>query len=259
MLELELEQAKAAIAEEFAKRIPTIGVIGLSGTGKSSTINAWFGTKLPVSHVRACTKEFWHNDLPVEVKEGEGAGKKVSLRVIDAPGLGEDVKKDPSYLDMYREYLPNCDVILWVMAARNRAVALDQMYLEQLKDFHERIIFCVNQVDLVEPNNWTRLNLPSEEQEANISEILLDRAEKIGQVVGRTVGIVPYSAGRKYNLQKLFTAAVTSCPGKRAWLFSMIKDFRPDDAIPEAARSYIARELERLESAKKLKKSADIS
>lgn len=87
-------------------------------------------------------------------KRGNAKDEELSLIVIDAPGLGEDIDNDPRYLEMYKTNLVQCDVILWIMTGRNRAVALDQMYLQQLSDFYSKIVFGINQVELVEPQAW---------------------------------------------------------------------------------------------------------
>jgi predicted GTPase len=243
-LEEELAKAKVAIIEEITNRPPTIGLIGVSGTGKSSTINALFGTELPVSDVVACTKEFRDTDMSAVVTEGEAKGHRASLRVVDAPGLGEDVARDPDYLAMYHEHLPKCDVILWVLTARNRAIALDQIYLEKLDKFHERIVFGINQVDLVEPVDWERTNLPSKTQLLNIETIVGDRKEKLESVIGREIKIIPYSAKRYYNLPELFRNIIESCPSNRAWIFGALKGFTPYSGVPENIRKEIKKMVE---------------
>lgn len=236
----EMHELTRAVVAEITSAPPTIGVIGTSGTGKSSTLNAMFKTGLATSHVTACTKEFCATDLDVTMTQGNTAGRPAILRVVDAPGLGEDVTRDPEYLHMYRKHLSQCDVILWVLQARNRAIALDQMYLRQLTEFHSKIVFGINQVDLVEPRNWdARTNLPSEEQERHIQEIIQDRSQRLSAVMQRDVSAVAYSAAAPYNLQELFTSMVESCPDERAWIFSAIKGFRPDDFLPAAARARV--------------------
>ncbi len=254
---LSQEQEKevgAAILKAFLDRPPTIGLIGVSGTGKSSTINSMFKTDLPISHVVACTKEFRDSDVHVSVSNGQAAGSDVVLRVVDAPGLGEDVLLDPTYLAMYAENLARCDVILWVMTARNRAVALDQIYLQELSQFADRMIFGINQVDIVEPIAWdNRTNLPSIDQELNVSKILRDRKAKIEATLGRSVKLIAYSAQRKWQLQELFTSLIEAAPDDRAWMFSALKAFRHDDFLPEEIREDVMQIVKGQESTRRSK------
>lgn len=226
------EKLRQAWESELARKPPTIGVVGVSGVGKSSTINTMFRTDLPISHTVACTKEFTEVPLRVQASSGPGAGDRVQLVVVDAPGLGEDVRRDAHYLDMYERHLPECDVVLWVTAARNRAVALEQQYLQRFSALQDRIVFGVSQVDLVEPRNWKSASLvPSREQEANIEAIIADRGARLSDVVGRQVRIVPYSNYKGYNLEWLFTSLLESCTSGRKWIFEALKNFELEDWI----------------------------
>lgn len=233
----ELEQLKEAlpvIREELRKHPPTIGLIGVSGVGKSSTINRLFKTSLATSDTVACTKEFEETEVELAFKEGAVKDSVVQLRVIDAPGLGEEISLDPKYLEMYQKNLGKCDVIVWVMTARNRAVALDQGYLEKLKAFHSNIVFGLNQSDLVEPLDWNiEYNIPSKEQSHNLDIILKDRKEKLSSIVGREVKLVEYSSKTGYRLEELFATIIDSCPEERAWIFNSLKGFSYKDYTPK--------------------------
>ena len=232
------EKILLALAAEIEQNPPTIAVIGVSGVGKSSTINALFRTDLPTSDTVACTREFRAVDLAVRFQAEQASAAtpapKVRLRVVDAPGLGEDLHADPGYLDQYRDNLGRCDAILWVMAARNRAIALDQRYLGELAEYQDKMVFGINQVDLVEPMDWrvSPFNLPSAAQQANLESIVDDRAARIGRVIGRPPVVIGYSSRRGYRLEHLFAAILDSCPPQRRWIYAGLRNFSYLDFIP---------------------------
>jgi uncharacterized protein len=224
------------LAQHIESAPPTIGVVGVTGVGKSSTINALFKTDLPVSDSVARTEEFEAVDLSVQfgprsaharVAAGPSAfAPQVRLRVVDAPGLGGDHCSDEECLRSYRRHLTDCDAILWVLTARNRSLALDRRYLTELTEFRERMVFGVNQVDTVEPADWRRTaNRPSPRQENNIREILDDRTVRLAAIVGIDPTIIGYSSRRGYHLDQLFHALLTVCPSHRQWMFAGLKNF----------------------------------
>lgn len=233
----EKAELKAKIEKEIKTSPPTIGVIGLSGVGKSTTINTLFKTSLPVSDTVACTRNFESMDFQLSFKSEDAkslALNRATIRVVDAPGLGEDIENDKKHLKMYQKNLPNCDVILWILAARNRAVALDQMYIEKLKKFHKKMIFGINQVDLVEPINWNkRINLPSEEMESNIGIIIEDRKQKIQNSIKENIRIMGFSAKCGYRLEQLFNMLIGACSKDRQWLMASLKGFSYTDFYPK--------------------------
>lgn len=233
----ERHDLEKAINEELKDNPPIIGLVGISGVGKSTTINKLFKTELPISHTKACTKEFKAIDLHLTLNKSEMENPPVHLRVIDAPGLGEDIRNDPVYLKMYHQYLPNCDVVLWVMSAINRGIALDQQYLKELSNFHEKMVFGLNQVDLVEPMNWNRvINLPSEEMEENILNIEMDRLEKLSSFLNSNIRIISYSAKFGFNLEQLFALMIDACSTNRRWIFDSLKNFNYTEFIPDGIR-----------------------
>lgn len=228
------------MTKEMQEHPPTIGLIGVSGVGKSSTINAMFRTRLATSDTTACTKAFEAIDLSLPVVNGQAKHQVVSLRVIDAPGLGESVFKDTEYLAEYDANLGQCDIILWVMSARNRAVALDQYYLQQLQPYHDRMVFGINQADIVEPMDWREnFNVPSGQQEQNLKEIQADRRAKISEIIQREAKVVAYSSKRGYHLEQLFYTMIAACPDERRWIFEGLKNFSYKDFIPQTTTNHV--------------------
>lgn len=224
------EHFVAAIQAEFEERPPTIGVIGLSGVGKSSTINAMFGAKKRVSATVRGTTRFHTSRHTVENDKLQGKRLQYQFAVVDAPGLGEDLDQDERYLAAYKRHLPKCDVALWVVAARNRALSVDQLYLKKLKSVLPNLVIGVNQVDLVEPGDWSAAtNLPSAAQKEAIDAILADRAARFARLYGSRTPIIAYSAKKYYNLSQLFLACVERAPKSRRWMFELVKNFSAKD------------------------------
>jgi uncharacterized protein len=236
------EEVKNALLKALeAERPVTIGVIGVSGVGKSSLINRLFRTDFATSPTVACTKEFTAANVTLAACRGPIQGTAIPLQVVDAPGLGESRESDAGYIEQYRRHLPDCDAIIWVSAARNRAAALEQEYLSELRSFQGKMVFGLGQADLVDPLDWDeRLNLPSRVQEQHLEEISQDRAQKFSEVTGEHIELIPFSAKRSYNLQLVFTSLIERAKRERGWLLSSIKGFQFDDWMTEEGRRVMA-------------------
>lgn len=205
------------LGEELEKEVarpPRIALIGETGVGKTSTINALFNKGLEISHTRACTQ------FEVEIVGDRGG----EVRVFDMPGLGEDIESDKAHFDAYRRIVPEVDVTVWILKADNRAMTHVQAVLQRLVNEEvlqpDRLVVALNQVDLLQPGAWdTVINQPSPEQEKTIAARRADVVEKLRQVIKLPNDrIVAYSALKFYSLEPLFEAMLHACEERRRWV-----------------------------------------
>lgn len=211
---------KQKIMEELQK--PThIAVIGKTGVGKTSTINALFGTDWEISHVRAATK-----DEQVFIYESE----RGRLKISDLPGFGEDIETEDAHREIYKRVLSECDVALLILKADTRDMLDVQRTLrdvvgKNLNHLSKRIVVGLNQIDLVHPGNWLEgANIPSIEQEKNIKKIIKERVNSIKKVCSiKPSQVVEYSVVKRYRLVHLF-AAMIQCTVGEAWVLDAKKN-----------------------------------
>ena len=140
---------------------PVIGIMGKTGSGKSSLCNALFtGEISPVSDVTACTREPLRFRLQV--------GKRF-MTLVDLPGVGESERRDTEYATLYRKQLPQLDLVLWLIKGDDRALAVDEHFYRQVigEAYRHKVLFVISQSDKVEPTcGGEKL---STEQKRNIS------------------------------------------------------------------------------------------
>ncbi|PZY39135.1 hypothetical protein DIV19_24655, partial [Escherichia coli] len=114
---------------------PVIGIMGKSGAGKSSLCN--------------------------------------SMVITDLPGVGESRDRDAEYEALYRDILPELDLVLWLIKADDRALSVDEYFWRHiLHRGHQQVLFVVTQADKTEPcHEWDMAGIqPSPAQAQNIRE-----------------------------------------------------------------------------------------
>lgn len=140
---------------------PVIGIMGKTGAGKSSLCNALFsGEVSPVSDVVACTRE----PLRFRLRVGERF-----MTIVDLPGVGENGVRDTEYAALYQQQLPRLDLVLWLIKADDRALAVDEHFYHQVigKAYRHKVLFVISQSDKAEPISGS--GQLSTEQKQNIS------------------------------------------------------------------------------------------
>ncbi|MTJ55885.1 hypothetical protein FJR38_26100 [Anabaena sp. UHCC 0253] len=123
----QIERLKQEAIQGFMKAANApfiVAVIGQTGVGKSSLINALFGTDLKTDAVKPCT-------MAVEkvVVKGNKGGE---MWFYDLPGIGESVSADARYIEDYKQKLLEADVVLWCLHCDNRSVTFDVTALQKI-------------------------------------------------------------------------------------------------------------------------------
>lgn len=147
---------------------PVIGIMGKSGTGKSSLCNAIFQSHICATHpLNGCTRQA--HRLTLQIGERR-------MTLVDLPGIGETPQHDQEYRALYRQLLPEVDLIIWILRADERAYAADitmhQFLLNEGAD-PSRFLFVLSHADRVFPaEEWNATEkCPSRQQELSLATV----------------------------------------------------------------------------------------
>jgi|GEM_PF-1481442 len=226
--------APKAVLDTFEQRVrdriaheptPRLALIGDTGVGKSSTLNALFNAGQDVGHVKATTS----TEHGITVKIGPVDAEHGEIVVYDMPGLNESLATHDQHLATYARVLADVDVALWILEAPNRAIEKVQSFLRtELRQINpkltDRVVFALNKVDLVYPGQtaWHPLAcLPSEEQQRNIDARIKDVQRLVLEAIPSWHGtVIGYSAIQRYNLPQLFAVMLDAVGKKRQWVLA---------------------------------------
>lgn len=149
-----LKKVEERINEERKKPFK-VSVMGQTGVGKSSLINALFETDFETDPVRPCTRK-----VQSHVVESEDGTK---LEFFDLPGIGEAGPVNQKYIDEYIDKVEQSDTIIWALHADVRSVAQDEKALEtiidnledkEMSDILSKMTFVLTKADLITEGFW---------------------------------------------------------------------------------------------------------
>lgn len=197
-------------------------VIGGTGAGKSSTINALFQKE--VAKVgRDCDPETMSISA-LEVND--------CFRVWDSPGLGDNVTSDKRYakelVDMlYKDYYLDgkrygfIDTVLVILDGSGRDMGTTYKILNEIviPNFQvDRILVAINQADMaMKGRHWDeRRNCPDE----ILTEFLNSKVGSVRMRLAEATSIkvvepIYYSAERDYNVERLLDMIIDNMPKER--------------------------------------------
>lgn len=234
----EIQELKKAVRRITNVRLK-VGVFGQTGMGKSSLCNALFGAEISkVGHGVSMTRKV--NEADVDL--GNGAG----ITLLDFPGLGEDEDRDVEYKALYREVMPNVDLVLWLLSVNDRKnkddiAAYKEIVLPIAKENGIPVIFVANKADAAHPNNWdASSNAPSAEQRETIETAVYGSFDEEGsqskgfvqkfEINEEQICIV--SADKGYGLVGLVETIVRFLPAHKK--FGFVREAKKETVSPKA-------------------------
>ena len=200
-------------------------LVGATGVGKSSTLNALFG------------KEVAQVGYGVNPETQELTSYRLHdyLRFHDSPGLGDGKEADFSHTKKLSELLlrpvsnhPNngfIDLVLVILDGGSRDFGTTYKLLEAviLKNIApERVVIGINQADqAMKGRHW---NAQTRTPNAQLQQFLQEKQQSVQTRIKEATGLniaLPsvYSASNAYNLGELMQALVNALPNSRRQIY----------------------------------------
>ena len=211
--------------EELKQKSAEVGIIfdvmvtGVTGAGKSTTLNALFEKE--VAKVG--------KGVDPETMELDSYKLNNSFRLWDTPGLGDGKEADKIHSKklvdlLYKDYGDNngfIDLVLVIIEGSNRDMGTTYKLLNEIIVLNfqkERILVAINQADIaMSARYWDYTNNKPLEK---LKNFLDQKANSIQQRVKEATGIdiikpVYYSAEYNYNIEKLLDMLIDNMPKEK--------------------------------------------
>ena len=149
------EEARAQLAGLFL-----VVVAGEFNSGKSSFINALIGERVLPEGVTPTTDRInllRHGaEVTEELREAfllertHPAELLRQLNIVDTPGTNAIIRR---HEELTRDFIPRSDLVLFVTSADRPFTESERTFLEQLREWGKKLVFVVNKIDILRPND----------------------------------------------------------------------------------------------------------
>lgn len=203
-------------------------VTGVTGAGKSTTLNAFFQKN--VAKVG--------DGVDPETMELDSYSLNDAFRLWDTPGLGDGIAKDQVHKKklvdlLYKVYVTNpdqqrygwIDMVLVIIEGGNRDMGTTYTLLNEVivpNIQRDRILVAINQADFaMKGYHWNHsFNAPDAELYAFLENQALSIQRRVREATGVNIlKPVYYSAKYSWNIDKLFDFIIDNMPTCRRSLF----------------------------------------
>ena len=230
-----------------------IMIVGPTGVGKTSTIDALLGTERAKIGTGTTPET-------MEIEEYDFEG----ITIYDTPGFGDGAEADKRHAEEITDLLratdkngePVVDLALILVDGTSRDIGttlnmINHLLIHHFGDEPERLLIAVNKADRALPvgNHWDyEANKPDEALVRRLDETVASIRERIEESTGISVDPIWYCAGGKeeggekypaYNISKLLNYIVSATPRtKRAVFFGNINTDEEDYIYDDGAAKY---------------------
>lgn len=212
-------------ASDIKHKINMLGVYpvdilltGVTGAGKSTTINALFDEEL----AKVGT------GVDPETMELKSYELNECLRFWDTPGLGDgrqhDIEHGKKIVDLLNKtYEENqygfIDLVVIIIEGINRDMGTTYKLINDIvlpNITSDRVLICVNQADMAQKGrHWVR-NVPDAELTRFLKEMCQSIKRRVKEATGMNIKTpIYYSAEHKYHLTELLDFIIDNIPKKK--------------------------------------------